>query len=262
MSFRQWLNMTESLSLKGDYKYGVFQRLVAAAYQLSPTRDDEAIPAFLDLAKKINRQKDYLDSKYEMRPSQNDPYKSMKAMTRDIERQKNVGVKKPVISVYAEPPALDGNQKGHPVFSNDDNVTQRGVHDIIAHYFGKHPFSARGEIAAYNRHLKTLCNTEQVKGGNCLAAQAMFTEVVGQTSYYYVYGTFAEQKAVILGDFDHARIGQLSAKSRLNAFFTVTKKDMVKRPDFTWSEFEVAEPRLADELLRQQKVNLKLLPIA
>ena len=100
-------------------------------------------------------------------------------------------------------------QQGHPVYSNDQNVMIRGVHDAIAHLGGGHPFSARGEYGAYNRHLKTLCNVQDARAGRCLAAAALFTEIVGQTSYYYVYGQFAPQKAVFLPDFDHYNVGLL-----------------------------------------------------
>jgi hypothetical protein len=262
MKFAEWLKINETMALKGDYKGSIFQRLVAAKYKLAPTQDQAATPAFQDLARKIDRQSQFLSSKYEMKPTQDDPYHSMKAMTQDIQKQKAMGVRKPVIPVYAEPPKMDGEQQsGHPVFSNQDNVKQRGVHDIIAHYFGQHPFSARGEYGAYNRHLKTLCNTEQAKSGNCLAAKAMFTEVVAQTSYYYIYGTFADQKAVILDDFDHARVGLLSPSSPLNAFFFVQDKVMSLRPDFSWDKFAVNFGDLAMELVRQEQQNKKLSPI-
>lgn len=261
MKFTEWLKIDEVLSLKGDYKYSIFQRLVAAKYKLAPTQDESAIPAFQDLAEKIGRQQEFLSSKYELKPTHDDPYHSMKAMTQDIEKQKSMGIRKPIIPVYAEPPAMGGEkQAGHPIFSNIQNVTQRGVHDVIAHYYGQHPFSARGEYAAYNRHLKTLCNAEQVKAGKCLAAKAMFTEVVAQTSYYYIYGTYADQKAIILDDFDHARIGLLSPSSPLNAFFVVENKVMSLRPDFSWNVFAVKFDELAMELIRQEK-NKKLSPI-
>lgn len=259
MKFAQWFKINETLALKGSYKGSIFQRLVAAKYKLAPTQDQNAIAAFQELGQKIGRQQEFLSSKYEMKPTQDDPYHSMKAMTQDIQKQKSMGIRKPVIPVYAEPPAMSGEeQAGHPVFTNTDNVKQRGVHDIIAHYFGQHPFSARGEIGAYNRHLKTLCNPDQVKSGECLAAKAMFTEVVAQTSYYYIYGTYADQKAVILDDFDHARVGLLANSSRLNDFFFVQDKVMSLRPDFSWDKFSLNFGDLAIELVRQEQGNQKL----
>lgn len=258
LNFAEWLK-NESLALKGNYKGNIFQRLVAASYKLMPTLEQDAIPAFEDLKNKISRQAQYLGSKFNMYHTSDDPYTSMRAMTKDIQTQRASGVAKPRIPVYAEPPAADGTTgKGHPVLSNDDNVTQRGVHDLIAHYYGQHPFSARGEYGAYNRHLKTLCNTAQAKGGNCLAAKAMFTEVVAQTSYYYVYGTYADQKAVIMKDFDHYNVGLLAQTSPLNKYFVVENKVMMKRPDFNWQMFARDFPELSQELLNQEKINSKL----
>lgn len=259
MKFSDWLNLDETIALKGDFKGNIFQRLVAAQYKLAPTQQSEAIPAFQELARKISRQQEFLSSKFQMNPTQDDPYPSMKAMTQDIDKQRAMGIRKPIVPVYSEPPAMDGKQQGgHPIFSNDDNVKQRGVHDIIAHYYGQHPFSARGEYGAYNRHLKTLCNTEQLIAGKCLAAKAIFTEVVAQISYFYIYGTYVDQKAVILDDFDHARVGLLSTSSPLNAFFEVQGKVMSVKPDFSWDDFSINYGDLAMELIQQEQKNKKL----
>ena len=260
MLFRNWFNFQEKVALKGDYKGSIFQRLVAGMYVLAPSISEDAEPAFADLKKKIARQDEFLRSKFNFKPTTDDPYPSTKVMTQDIENQKRAGLK-PTIPVYAEPPAMQQGQ-GHPLLSNDDNVKQRGVHDVIAHYYGQHPFSARGEYAAYNRHLKTLCNNQQLKAGNCLAAKAMFSEVVAQTSYYYVYKQYAEQKAVILHDFDHLNIGFLAPDSKLNRYFYVEGKSLLKRPDFNWKALCIDYPRLSQELLRQSQGNPSLQPIA
>lgn len=264
MRFKEWLDLQETLALKGSYKGGIFQRLVAAKYMLAPVAEWEAIPAFEELARKIQRQSDFLASKYQMEPTDDDPYASMKQMTQGIRAQQTAG-KKPVVKVYAEPPQMLGKKKaGHPVFSNEEIVTQRYVHDVIAHYFGQHPFSARGEYSAYNRHLKTLCNSDQVRSGKCLAAKAMFTEVVAQTSCYYVYGQYVDQKAIILHDFDHYLVGQLAPESPLNRYFVVESKQLMLRPNFNWEEFAANESELATELLRQNDFPSKarLEPIA
>jgi hypothetical protein len=252
MDFSKWLQLSEAMALKGSYKGSFFQRLVAAKYVLAPSTDPEAKMAFEDLLQKIQRQEKMLKSKYEFVPTLDDPYTSMKHMTQDIEKQREMGVAKPKVQVFAEPPAMGGQEKqGHPVFTNTQNVMQRGVHDVITHYFGQHPFSARGEYAAYNRHLKTLCNRDQVKGGECLAAKAMFTEVVGQISYYYVYGEYTDQKAVILHDFDHAHVGLLAPSSPLNKYFAVSGKVMMPAEGFSYAVFRNEQPELAHEMANQ-----------
>lgn len=264
MGFRNWL-ANETLALAGNYKGGVFQRLVAASYKLAPVSDPAARPAFEELARKMARQNDFLRHDYRFMPSSGDHYASFKQLRRSIDAQRATGKRRADMYVYAESPGPEGDasQQGHPVFTNDQNVMIRGVHDAIAHLGGNHPFSARGEYGAYNRHLKTLCNVQDAKGGRCLAAAALFTEIVGQTSYFYVYGQFAAQKAVILRDFDHHHIGLLAPSSRLNGFFYIQGKDLVCRPDFDPDIFAREFPALSQELSRQvggPKVKLAKLP--
>lgn len=252
MGFKSWL-ASETLALAGSYKGTVYQRLVAASYKLAPISDPAARPAFEELARKMSRQNDFLRHDYRFIPSSGDHYSSLKQLRRSIDAQRQGGKRRADMYVYAEPPGPEGNaaQQGHPVFSNHQNVMIRGVHDSIAHLGGNHPFSARGEYGAYNRHLKTLCNVQDARGGQCLAAAALFTEIVGQTSYYYIYNAFAPQKAVFLQDFDHSNVGLLAQSSRLNAFFQVQSKVLICRPDFDPQVFAREFPALSEELSRQ-----------
>lgn len=255
-NFKDWIEIKESISLSGNYKGGIYQRLVAAYYKMAPTKDESAIPAFEDLASKMNRQHDFLKSKFEFVPQTGFDTFSTKKLRSIIQTQKDQGIKKPQLPVLSDPP---GEGEGHPAFSNDTNIRQRGVHDVMGHIYGNHPISARGEYASYNRHLKTLCNVDQVKGGNCLAAKALFTEIVGQTSYYYVYGTYCKQKAVILNEFDHWNVGQLNPNSRLNIYFVLNKKQLMTRPDFNYDSFYEEFPALANELNSQEMTSKRKL---
>lgn len=251
-SFGQYVIFTEGLALKGDYKGSTFQQLVAAFYELAPASDPEALAGYRDLWAKINRQNKFLQSKFTFNPSHEDSYSSFKSLKASIDAQRASGIKKPVMNVYAEPP---GTQTiGHPVFTNDQNVVLRGVHDAIAHLYGNHPFSARGEYSAYLHHLKTLCNPEQAKAGGCGAAHVLFTEIVGQTSYYYVYGTFPEQKAVILKHFDHYNVGRLDPTSPLNRFFEVKDKQLVPKGSFSLDELGVVDEGLPGVLRKQHAI--------
>ena len=252
LEFKRWL-LPETLALAGNYKGGIFQRLVAASYKLAPASDPAALPAFQELARKLSRQNDFLRHAYNFIPSPGDHYASLKQLRRSIDTQRQAGKKRADMYVYAEPPGPEGDasQTGHPVYTNDQNVMIRGVHDAIAHLGGNHPFSARGEYGAYNRHLKTLCNNQDARSGKCLAAAALFTEIVGQTSFYYVYNAFASQKAVFLNDFDFYNVGMLAPASRLNAFFVVQGKNLVCRPDFDIGVFAREFPALSAELSSQ-----------
>jgi hypothetical protein len=235
----EFLQLFEKMSLRGSYVGGAFQRLVAAEYVLAPSADPEAVKLYPLLAQKITAQQKQLGSKFNFISTMEDPYGSMKQLSASIKDQRQAGVKKPDVKVLAAPP-----EGGHPALSNDQNTMLRGVHDIIAHYYGQHHFSARGEYSAYNRHLRTLPK---------VLAPILFTEIVGQTSVYKVYGDYTFQKAAFLNDFDPFNIGQLAPQSRLNKWFILKDKVLQPVPNFSWAEFSREFPDLAAELGRQPK---------
>lgn len=257
LNFKEWLFYSEGHALRGSYKGNLFQRLVAAAYKLAPVVEPEAEPLYQSLAKKIARQQDFLRHDYNFIPDSGDHYKSQKQLRKSIDAQRAGGNRRADMYVYAEPPGPTGQpaQQGHPVLSNDQNVMFRGVHDAIAHLAGGHPFSARGEYGAYLRHLKTLCDTPGLNSGKCPEAAILFTEIVGQTSFYYVYGNFPPQKAVILRDFDHWRVGQLAPDSPLNNFFEVVGKDFVVKQGFDQQSF--MQMPIGQEFMAQESSEAK-----
>jgi len=90
------------------------------------------------------------------------------------------------------------DNSGHPIFSVEDNIVFRTVHDYMAHILGNHDFGAKGEIASYNRHAK-MAPPE--------AIPALFTEVVGQASATIVTNSFPKQKIGIMEGFDYYNLG-------------------------------------------------------
>ena len=259
MNFKAFI---ESLAYEGDYS-GLFQRLVAASYMISPTTTPKGVVAFKELEEKLKRQYQLLMSKYSFGKTE-DPkfYKDVPDLKRDIKNQLSFGIKKPVVSTYEGTP--EEGDAGHPSWDKDFETKTRFIHDLMAHLpnkkggTGEYSFlTARGEYGAYNRHLKTLC-----PDAKCLAAAAMFTEVVAQTSCYFVYGGFVDQKAIVLEDFDFGSVGHLAQSSGLNRFFEPNKKDLQPRNDFNYSVFYRTYPELAAELKRQESKNKNLKVIA
>lgn len=250
--------LQERLALKGDYKGNIFQRLVGAVYQTMPLYTKSHRYAWEDLIKKFTRQKEFLSGEFDLVKTQEDPYPSSKAMSKNFDAQKASGVDKIKVRTYAEEPKGDGSEdnfEGHPVFSNDENIDVRFVHDIMAHYYGGHPFSSRGEYGAYNRHTKTL-------GPDTPASEALFTEVVAQTSCYYVYGDFVEQKATLMTKyFDHQNVGALSRNSPFNKYFHIIDKELVKKDDFDRDEFMREFPKISNELIRQERLGKNKAPL-
>ena len=68
-------------------------------------------------------------------------------------------------------------------------------------------FDMKGELQAYNAHLKTIPRE---------AAGALFTEVVGQAAYFLNYGYFPEQKIALLPGFDYYNIGIVNGYDIIN----------------------------------------------
>jgi hypothetical protein len=226
--------LVEKLFLRGNVERGVYQRLVAAAYEIAPDSEPRAVKLFRPLAQAILGQHKQLSSRFKIRPTSDDPYKSAGEMFGSLDQQKKAGAK-PEIRVYA-------GDAGHPALSNDENIMLRGVHDLVAHYAGRHKFTARGELGAYNRHLKTLPPK---------TFPVVFTEVVAQVAYYFCYGHFPNQKATILDDFDHVAVGKLWHTSSLNKFFAFERGALQPIPQFSWVDFTRSNQQLARALSSQ-----------
>jgi hypothetical protein len=243
----------------GDDSYKFVQEFGPLMTRLAkvPGLPPEAARAFFDVFKKIGRQDTFLRNArkgFDFVPDPGDHYASSADLRKKMDAQWAAGQKKAKMFVYAEPPGPVGQpaQQGHPFLTNDRNVQVRGVHDAIAHLPKVLPFDARGEYRAYNTHLKTLCNLPDLRAGNCPAADILFTEIVAQTSHFYVYGAYPPQKGVILHDFDPFRVGMLRETSPLNKYFVFANKELVARPDFDQNSFGQEFPELAAELGRQE----------
>jgi len=255
MNFKLFL---EKMSISGSPDGTIYQRLVSASYMIMPKVTEEGKKASEELAEKIQNQYNQLSKKYDFVRSDdtvNADYQDTEDIAQDINRQRQQGVVSPKVKVFDQ-------EHNHPVLSPDSNYKLRAVHDMIAHYpkikagpkqnFGYSFKTSRGEYCAYNRHLKTIC-----PDASCLAGKILFTEIIAQTSCYFIYGGFVDQKAVILHDFDHANIGRLSESSGLNRFFIFDQnyKKLIKRNNFNESEFENYDRNLYNELKRQGKVS-------
>jgi len=114
------------------------------------------------------------------------------------------------------------DHSNHPIFSVADNIVFRTVHDYIVHILGNHDFSAKGEIASYNRHAK-LAPKE--------AIPAIFTEVVGQACFAIVKGSFPKQKIAILDGFDYNNVGMIDDTN-----YEIVDKKLVKKSEIKSTE--------------------------
>lgn len=256
------MKLQEGHKIKGGYRGNYYQRLVAAMYRLTPNapEDPEVREGYEQLWMQIVRQLKMARSDYEMRFSQEDPFASFKALKKSIDDQRKAGVRRPVITAYAPEkglgPNADPSQKGHPFWNKQQDAIFGWVHDAMSHLKGNHPFTARGEYSAYLRHMSMMSDPETMRAGKSVIAKVLFTEVVGQTSYYYIYGDFPPQKAMILRDFDHYNIGWLAKDSPLNSLFVYDggKKDLLPVPGISVRDLDRARPGLTEEWLTQERM--------
>lgn len=92
----------------------------------------------------------------------------------------------------------------HPLFTPQQNLKFRAVHDYIVHIMpgDRGPdFTERGEIRAYNLH-RRLAPPD--------SWPALFTEVAAQACYFNERGHFPDQKLAVLRGIDFYDVGKLS----------------------------------------------------
>lgn len=171
-------------------EYGAYSEMVAAAYAAAPTSDSDMTGSYAALAEHNEKMFHQMLSKIDIEFQEEDSYKSFKQLKKAVEE---TGILK-----------VHTGGGAHPMWSDEQNWKFRAVHDILGHLAGTgHSFSLRGEIAAYNQHLKIIPTA---------AIPALFTEVVGQVCSYYVNKSYPEQKACYLHGFDFEKIGATDAE--------------------------------------------------
>lgn len=102
----------------------------------------------------------------------------------------------------------------HPIWTVEDNIVFRTVHDYIVHIRGGFEFGLRGELGSYNLHSKLAPKN---------ALPALFTEIVGQACYAVTTGDFPRvQKIAVLPGFDYTEVGAVEG-------YEIKNKKLVKK---------------------------------
>lgn len=177
-------NRVESKLVLRDYD-AKYAPLVAKAYGARPVHEPEADAAWGSAIKFIEKMFGQIQSRVKIEFVDDDPYASYDEMKDAVEKSK-------VLKVWT------GASEDHPVWTPEQNWKFRAVHDWMSHLDGGHQFGLKGELASYNRHVKTF----PVAARPCL-----FTEIVGQTSWEQVNGGFPVHKVCILRGFDYVNVG-------------------------------------------------------
>lgn len=175
--------LTEKMALKS---YGSFCQKVADAYDELPEYDPEAVASYKALISHIEKMYKQMLSKVKVEFVPGQPYTSQKEMA---EKVKETGVLE-----------ISSDHNQHSVFSPEQNMKFRAVHDYIVHILSNVDFSDKGEVAAFNAHARLLPQK---------AIPAAFTEIVGQACYYHSKGSFPKQKIAIMKNFDFRNVGKI-----------------------------------------------------
>ena len=188
----------------GKEGWDLYSKLVGQAYLDAPAFEERAVSSFQAMKPFVETMFKRISSKIDIEFVDYHPYKDSTEVKNDV---KNNG-RLQVSMADAE----------HAIFDPATNGKFRAIHDYMSHVtaLGSRgtEFTLQGEIAAYNVHLKTLPRE---------AIPALFTEVVGQVSAYYVLGgKFAEQKICLLDGFDYVNIGVVDG-------YDIVNKNLVKK---------------------------------
>jgi hypothetical protein len=185
--FKNWRHflLTEKLELKpGPTGWDLYGKLVAKAYKNAAPFEQKAVSSFQALEPFINKMFKQIQSRVDVQFVDSDPYPSEKEMCQDA-------MQNGVLKIWK-----GGTE--HPIFDPELNIKLRTVHDYMTHCQRGTKFTLPGEIASFNGHMMTVPEA---------AREALFTEVVGQASYFINYGEFPEQKITILEGFDKHNLG-------------------------------------------------------
>lgn len=172
--------------------------LVAKAYDEASENDPEAQASYSALRDAVNKFFKLIQSKVKVEFVDGDPYTSSEQMQKEVAKTKVMKVMKDFST--------------HPFFSEEENWRFRAVHDWFTHIISHLPFSRKGELQAYNSHIKMFPPA---------AWPALFTEIIGQVCYQTSKGSFPTQKVAILKGFDYQNIGKVEG-------YQIEKKKLVK----------------------------------
>jgi hypothetical protein len=177
-NWREYLN--EKLMLKpGPSGWELYAQLVADAYLAAPKYESRAASSFEAFIPFIEKMFKRIQSRVNVEFVDYHPYESAQELRQDV----NATDTMKIATIDAE----------HEIFDEITNAKFRAIHDYMSHIqaIGSRgtEFTLRGELAAYNTHLKTTPKA---------AVPALFTEVVGQVCTYNITGKFAEQKICLL----------------------------------------------------------------
>ena len=152
---------------------------IAAAYAKAPVYDPKAAPAWKALADDSMRRAEVIKQQIEVEVVPDpEPYDTPQEMCQDVHQNKHF--------------LVSSANCQHPLWSVEQNIAFRIVHDVMGHCVSGGDFGWEGENRACAAHFPLL---------DPLAQKALFTECIGQTAAAAYFRSFMAQKVAFLDEF-------------------------------------------------------------
>lgn len=152
---------------------------VAKAYAQAPVFDPKAAGAWKELADDSVARSKVLAQQIQIEiTDEPEPYQTSAEMAEDVHKNRKFKVSRA--------------NSHHPIWTVDQNVAFRIVHDILGHCVAGGDFGWQGENLACAAHFPLLTPNAQ---------KALFTECIGQTAYGAFYRSFGPQKVAFLDEY-------------------------------------------------------------
>jgi hypothetical protein len=169
-----------------QYKVGMWKshwadkmKPIAEAYAQAPAYDPKAAIAFKELGDDSLRRLRTLQHHLKIEPTDDPhPYEDAQEMSKDIHDKKHLFVTRAGVE--------------HPLWSHDQAMAFRAVHDVLGHAVSGGGFDWHGSNLAATAHMPLLTPTAQ---------QALFSEVIGQNAYASHYRHHGPQKIALFPEF-------------------------------------------------------------
>lgn len=151
---------------------------IAQAYADASEYDPKAAGAWKELAEDSVRRAEAINNQIAVEFTHDPwPYKDVNEMAKDIRDKQHVTISKANL--------------GHPLWSSEQALAYRLVHDVLGHASVGGDWGWHGENGATAAHMPLLSPEAQ---------RALFTEAIGQAAHNSFYGKLGPQKIVFLDD--------------------------------------------------------------
>lgn len=152
---------------------------IAQAYADAPVYDPKAAGAWKELGEDSQRRAEAIANQIRVEFTHDPyPYQDVNEMADDIRNNKHVTISKANLS--------------HPLWSSDQALAYRLVHDVLGHASVGGDWGWHGENGATAAHMPLLSPNAQ---------KALFTEAIGQAAHNSYFRQIAPQKIVFLDDY-------------------------------------------------------------